>query len=279
MLIMNFKTWLGLGVLAVGILSILPIFYIVSYEPGIGFNDDPFVDYIFMWGSPIRFKLSKLSEYPTLLVTLLLCICALIFVITGRALKLLAFLCALMFASQGTRLLVGIFNFVLLPQKKAYDLQLLLPPLLMTIIGYCFLRIFQRAWDKRPVPGEPFMATPVVRFYGYVMDLVIIQTLVYDGYNLSEQPYGWAVALLSYVLYYAVFERLFLFTPGKLLLNTRVCMENGTVPPESTIILRTLARLIPFEPLSCLYNEGWHDKLSKTKVIRHPWAGGLVTTG
>jgi len=277
---MNFKTWLGLSVLAVGSLSILSIFCRVTYEPGLQLNNNPFADYILMWGIPIQFKLNNLSGYPTLVATLLLWISALIFVITGRALKMLAFLCGLMFANQGTRLLVGIFDFVFLPQKKAYDLQLLLPPLLMTIIGYYVLRIFQRAWDKRSVSGEPFVATPVVRFYGYVVDLVIIQTLVHDGpYNLSKLPYGWAVALLSYVLYYAVFERLFLFTPGKLLLNTRVCMENGTVPPDGTIILRTLARLIPFEPLSCLYNGGWHDKLSKTKVIRHPWAGGLVTTG
>ncbi|MBT1711481.1 hypothetical protein KK062_24775 [Fulvivirgaceae bacterium PWU5] len=277
---MNFKTWLGLSVLAVGSLSILSIFYRVMYEPGLQLNNDPFADYILMWGIPIQFKLDKLSEYPTLLATLLLCICALIFVITGRALKMLAFLCALMFTNQGTRLLVGIFNFVLLPERTAHDLQLLLPPSLMIGISYCVLRMFQRAWDGQSVSGGAFVATPVVRFYGYVVDLVIIQTLVHDGpYNLSLLPYGWAVALLSYVLYYAVFEHLFLFTPGKLLLNTRVCMENGTVPPEGTIILRTLARLIPFEPLSCLYNEGWHDKLSKTKVIRHPWAGGLVTTG
>jgi uncharacterized RDD family membrane protein YckC len=238
------------------------------------------------WGSPINFGLYNATNFDTVLfmltavATLLLSACALIFMITGRALKPLVFLCSLMFAYRASKLLGDSVDFILSTDKSIGSLLYVVPSLVMTAVASYVLLLFRRSWDEQPVSGKPFVAAPIVRFYGYVVDLVIIQTVVQNGvYSLELSSYQWVIGLMAYVLYYVIFESLFQATPGKLAMNTRVSTLNGNAPGVATIILRTLLRLIPFEPLSCLYNEGWHDELSKTKVIRRPWAGGLVTTG
>ena len=46
-------------------------------------------------------------------------------------------------------------------------------------------------------------------------------------------------------------------------------LENGEKPKVDVILLRSLARIIPFEPFSFLGNSprGWHDTLTKTYVV------------
>ncbi len=71
-------------------------------------------------------------------------------------------------------------------------------------------------------------------------------------------------------IYYALFE--FLAngkTIGKYITKTRVINEYGETPDFGTILGRSLARFVPFEPFSFLGSEptGWHDKWSKTMVV------------
>jgi uncharacterized RDD family membrane protein YckC len=71
------------------------------------------------------------------------------------------------------------------------------------------------------------------------------------------------------VCYYLGFESQLNTTPGKMLTRCTVVMENGDEPTFEAIAKRSLCRLIPFEALSFLgQGSGWHDTLSKTKVIR-----------
>lgn len=267
---MNFKTGVGLSVLAVCVLSMLPFVYTVFYELNLVPADAPGLDYLFMWGSPVRVRFFGLSGLLTLAETLLLGIFSLIFLLNGGALKALAFLGALMFAYQGSQLLVGFVRFFLTARKTIDDLLHLFPMLAMTTVGYCVLLVFQRAWVL-PLPegGEPVVATPFQRFYSYAVDMIIFFSLV-NYVHLDMLLYEWLVLLVMYVVYFAVFERIFLFTPGKLLLNTRVRMQDGTIPAEAAIIRRTLARLIPLEPLSCFNGQGWKDEISKTTVVKYP---------
>ena len=71
-------------------------------------------------------------------------------------------------------------------------------------------------------------------------------------------------------LYYSLFE---FFangkTIGKLITRTRVINEYGETPDFGTILGRSLARFVPFEPFSFLGSQanGWHDKWSKTMVV------------
>ncbi len=74
---------------------------------------------------------------------------------------------------------------------------------------------------------------------------------------------------ISFV-YYATAELLFHRTVGKALLHTRVVTADDNLPSSGQLLLRTLCRFLPFEPLSLLFSGrslGWHDTLSGTKVI------------
>ena len=70
--------------------------------------------------------------------------------------------------------------------------------------------------------------------------------------------------------YYAMAESLFQRTIGKKLLHTLVVTANDNKPGAGRLLLRTLCRFLPLEPLSMLFSAralGWHDKLSGTKVV------------
>jgi len=77
------------------------------------------------------------------------------------------------------------------------------------------------------------------------------------------------------LFYYNVFEIFTARTLGKLVTQTIVVDEYGEKPHHETILIRTLCRLIPFEPFYfiILYfmdkpSRGWHDSLSKTYVVK-----------
>ena len=70
--------------------------------------------------------------------------------------------------------------------------------------------------------------------------------------------------------YYATAELLFRRTIGKLITGTQLVAQNDTSPTRSQLLVRTLCRFLPLEPLSLLFSRrslAWHDKLSSTKVI------------
>lgn len=77
--------------------------------------------------------------------------------------------------------------------------------------------------------------------------------------------------ILLLFFYYLFFEGLFGRTVGKMVTGTTVVMEDGTRPPFSATLKRTLWRIVPFEPLSFLGSgQGWHDTKSDTMVVRLP---------
>jgi uncharacterized RDD family membrane protein YckC len=70
--------------------------------------------------------------------------------------------------------------------------------------------------------------------------------------------------------YYLLFESIWNKTPAKFLTKTKVITKDGEKPSFKTILIRTLCRLIPFEAFSFLGSKnpvGWHDEISKTRVI------------
>ncbi len=76
--------------------------------------------------------------------------------------------------------------------------------------------------------------------------------------------------LLSYPALYALCEYKWQKTPAKFLTKTIVIDEYGNKPGLSAIILRSLIRIVPLEPISCYgdkYSHGWHDSWSKTWVV------------
>lgn len=126
------------------------------------------------------------------------------------------------------------------------------------------------------------------RFFNCVIDFVFIFILIFvvsiligiigiifqwDVYRIWEETIidlGGVVIYFSFaMLYYLIFEVFFGRTIGKFITGSIVVNENGLKPGFGIICLRTLYRLIPFDPLSFLTMSGriWHDSLSKTYVV------------
>lgn len=76
------------------------------------------------------------------------------------------------------------------------------------------------------------------------------------------------VAIVN-MTYYTLFESITCKTLGKYLTKTKVVDSEGNKPAWSTILLRSVCRLIPLDQISFLFDfkSGWHDTLSKTIVV------------
>ncbi|GAA3954735.1 RDD family protein [Hymenobacter algoricola] len=70
-------------------------------------------------------------------------------------------------------------------------------------------------------------------------------------------------------VYYAGAEFFFQRSVGKLLTHTLVVSQDDERPSLGAVLLRTVCRFIPLEPLSLLLTgkRVWHDTLSGTKVV------------
>ncbi|NOZ47920.1 MAG: RDD family protein, partial [Chlorobi bacterium] len=70
-------------------------------------------------------------------------------------------------------------------------------------------------------------------------------------------------------LYYLILEGSFKTTIGKLITRTKLVQVNGENIHFFNVLIRTICRLIPFDPLSYLKDNpvGWHDSLSKTRLL------------
>lgn len=88
---------------------------------------------------------------------------------------------------------------------------------------------------------------------------------------LVEAPTWVPYLLLTGVrsVYYLACEATMGRTVGKFVTGTRVVDVSGGKPTFGQIVIRTLCRLVPFEPFSFLFGDpvGWHDSWSKTRVI------------
>jgi len=95
----------------------------------------------------------------------------------------------------------------------------------------------------------------------------VLQVL-YDLENLNPLL-DTLITWIIFVVFYFILESISQRTIGKLITQTKVVLENGEKPTPETIIIRSLCRIIPFEPFSFLGElpKGWHDTLSKTYVV------------
>ncbi|MGN6419032.1 MAG: RDD family protein [Pseudobacter sp.] len=88
---------------------------------------------------------------------------------------------------------------------------------------------------------------------------------VYEYYD-QNVLLSYLVSLINFVIYYFVAEALFCQTLGKALTGSCVVGVGGRLS-TGQILGRSFARLIPFDPLSFLWNGKWHDKASSTTVV------------
>ena len=129
------------------------------------------------------------------------------------------------------------------------------------------------------ISGE--LASATRRFWTFVVDqiaiwigLLVLQIAYGVAYGLDslealDGAKWWGICIAFYVLYYVTFEVISGRTPGKFLAGTRVVTTSGLALTIPTALVRTLCRLLPFEPMSFSLGEAWwHDSLSRTQVVR-----------
>ena len=128
--------------------------------------------------------------------------------------------------------------------------------------------------NKQEVEGN--LATTSARIINYIIDSVASFGLVFLVLTIFQfilgdiLPVIFLVLILgSFAAYFIILELLFQKTLGKFITKTKVVKLDGQKPNQSDVIIRTVCRFIPFDQVSFLFmKDGFHDVLSKTKVIK-----------
>ncbi len=136
---------------------------------------------------------------------------------------------------------------------------------------------------------EKYQAEKLLRFINFLIDYVLINLSLYGIGMLmgtlyyatgSETVYNiimsfdnrlveWSISIVILVGYYLLFEYLTKGrTIGKFITGTVVVKEDGSVPVFNDILKRSFSRIVPFDAISFLGSNGWHDSWSETKVVK-----------
>ncbi|BDD08255.1 hypothetical protein FUAX_06870 [Fulvitalea axinellae] len=105
---------------------------------------------------------------------------------------------------------------------------------------------------------------------GMVIGLVLfITSSKSQGDVLIGEGTDLLIGLLSAFSYFFLFEGLTKGrTMGKLITGTKAVGEEGEPLTWKMAFIRSLVRFVPFEAFSFLGEQGFHDKWSKTEVVR-----------
>ena len=138
---------------------------------------------------------------------------------------------------------------------------------------------------------EEKMAGAGKRFLNYILDMVFIIIFTYilsliifimialidrsvfytilSAIRESDNPLKYIISFIFMLIYYIGFESITGRTMAKFITKTKVVTETGEKPGFSDIVIRSFSRFIPLEQFTFLMNDasGWHDTISKTKVI------------
>jgi len=111
---------------------------------------------------------------------------------------------------------------------------------------------------------------------GFAFGVALLAQIVDESFVERASDGFWALMIL---VYYAGFEASLGRTPAKFLTGTRVVAADGGCATLGQTLVRSVVRMVPFEPLSFLFSGGqapvgWHDRWSGTRVVstRRPLA-------
>ena len=115
-----------------------------------------------------------------------------------------------------------------------------------------------------------------IRFANYLIDLVvfyvlnILVSLAFTSWlQTAARP---MIYLTSYCLYIAYFTFIEGATGGrsvgKFITGSKAIKEDGGVITWNDALLRSLSRIVPFEPFSAFGGYPWHDRWTHTKVVK-----------
>ena len=127
---------------------------------------------------------------------------------------------------------------------------------------------------SRPLAGKgrrfATLLLDYVGFYALGAVVGVLLVAIMGQRALAFYATGWStlLGLCIVIAYYLFFEGLWGRTPGKMILGTVVTDLKGHRPTFGSIVKRTLARCVPFEAFTFFGENGFHDKASRTRVVR-----------
>lgn len=150
-----------------------------------------------------------------------------------------------------------------------YALSILNIALVILVCIYFFFR------TEKKVTNAAIPTSPKARFINWIIDISVISLFTISHFKnfqhelilqeyFTQRESIQLFFILNAFLYYFVLESVFLQTIGKLHNNSFVEYSGNRF---KSILIRTLCRFIPFEAFTCFGNKGWHDLISKTKVV------------
>jgi uncharacterized RDD family membrane protein YckC len=128
--------------------------------------------------------------------------------------------------------------------------------------------------------------SPGIRFANFIIDVIVYYALTFavgmvwaviaysnTAYGVSSPTMGLGITyLIAYsvlIIYYTLIEGVSKGRSlGKLATSTIVVKEDGSAITFKDALLRSLCRIIPFEPFSAFGYRPWHDTITKTMVIK-----------
>jgi uncharacterized RDD family membrane protein YckC len=143
--------------------------------------------------------------------------------------------------------------------------------------------------NKKFTVTDDLLASKSQRLLNFIIDLLIVYiieitigtTIIIIGdLTNSYAASNWVKSLspiesfffglIILFFYYSLTEMYFSRTFAKYFTKTLIVKHDGSKPNMKSVIIRTVSRLIPFEPFSFLGGDsrGWHDTLSVTYVVK-----------
>jgi uncharacterized RDD family membrane protein YckC len=138
-------------------------------------------------------------------------------------------------------------------------------------------------YEEPATTGQRFLNYIIDRFLFYLIFLFVGGFLGFASVFTGGDPEELSTAIdnnvsplmdllittLLLVLYYTFFETVTKGrTIGKMITGTRAVKEDGSNITPREALLRSLCRIVPFEPFSAFGGYPWHDKWTGTKVIK-----------
>jgi uncharacterized RDD family membrane protein YckC len=118
-------------------------------------------------------------------------------------------------------------------------------------------------------------ATTLRRALNFIIDITLIYILVVamETILLPELSGNYiGHRILTYTLLFVYYSLLETATNGrnigKMVTGTKAIRVDGSEFSGRDAVLRSLCRLVPFDALSALFRYTWHDKWTKTRVVK-----------
>ena len=115
------------------------------------------------------------------------------------------------------------------------------------------------------------------RFANYLIDIIVFYFITFFlGVALALIDYR-PIGVMLYVMVYIVLVGYYTIlegatngrTIGKMITGCRAIKADDTPFTWNDAFLRSLCRIVPFEPFSALGGRPWHDSWTNTKVVKN----------